>query len=189
VLRELILPDLSRRLDVKSLHRIQEAIDHRLLKRTVLQYRREDRIVHSSPGVGEGPCKGIMPSAFVRSGQAIFQVADFVAKADLCDQTQTGFDGGAEQGCQDHGDVSSSRTESLRRGMTTQCGFLLSDRQNERSIHLECLDRRSPSWCQPCQEDTLPAEMLMPGVQSWMVQRHLLPALWIHGCLVSGLAK
>jgi hypothetical protein len=58
--------------------------------------------------------------------------------------------------------------ELLTMGVTSQRCFFLSDGKYQYPVHVQGLDRSAPGGCQTQEIDTLPSEMFMPRIASWV---------------------
>jgi len=72
--------------------------------------------------------------------------------------------------------------------MTTSRAFFLSDGDDQRPVHLQCLDRRAASCGAREQARALPAEMVVPQVAPRMEEGDVLTIRWVDGGLTRGLA-
>ena len=72
--------------------------------------------------------------------------------------------------------------------MTTSGSFFLTDGDDQRPVHLQCLDRRAASCGAPKQARALPAEVVVPQVASRMKEGDGLTTCWVDGGLTRGLA-
>lgn len=75
-----------------------------------------------------------------------------------------------------------------RRRMTTSGAFLLTDGDDQRPVHLQCLDRRAASSGVPDQARALPAEVVVPQVAPRMEESDVLTTRRVDGGLTCGLA-
>ena len=73
--------------------------------------------------------------------------------------------------------------------MTPTDSLFLTDRQNQRPIHGQCLDRRPAYRRSTPDTDALPAEVLGPGLATRMEESHHLAAHGIDGSLARSLAQ
>jgi|GEM_PF-7133135 len=72
--------------------------------------------------------------------------------------------------------------------MTTSSAFFLTDGDDQRPVHLQCLDRRAASCGSPEQARALPAEVIVPKVAPRMEEGDVLTTRWVDGGLTRGLA-
>src|SRR5712691_2487585 len=56
--------------------------------------------------------------------------------------------------------------------MTAPVHLFLANRQDDSTIHLQCPNRCTSRWSEPFDINPVPAEMLLPAVASWAVERH-----------------
>ena len=72
---------------------------------------------------------------------------------------------------------------------TTSGAFFLTNCDDQRPIHLQCLDRRAAGGSTPDQVHALPAEMLVPQVAPRMEEGDVLASRRIDGDLPRGFVE
>jgi hypothetical protein len=73
--------------------------------------------------------------------------------------------------------------------MTTSGAFLLTDGDDQRPVHLQCLDRRAAGCGVPEQPHALPEEVVVPQVEPRVEEGDVLTARWVDGGLTRGFAE
>lgn len=76
-----------------------------------------------------------------------------------------------------------------RRLMPTLGALLLTDGDDQRTVHLQGLDRRPAGCGVPEQPHALPAEVVVPQIEPRMEEGDVLATRWIDGGLARGFAE